>query len=146
MSLAIYRRFMYDDVTLLASVDQDASAWALAVDDPTHVGFDAPRWVPIEAKIVDEHLNWSTTDLSDWASLSDAEPGTIERVFPEANPAVPVGLPMAVMWDISAWTFGMNPRTGASHGFRFTDPQGSTHEFKYASLGGAGRQPFQVGE
>lgn len=137
---------MYDDVTLLASVDRDASVWALAVDGPAQGAFDAPRWVPIEAKIVDDHLNWSTADLSHWGSLRNAEPGTIDRVFPEASPAVPAGLPMAVMWDISAWVYGTNSRTGAPHRFRFTDPRGSTHEFEYVSLGGAARQPSQIGE
>lgn len=146
MALTVFWRFMYDDVRLLASVDPDSSAWSLTVDGATSADAEAPRWVPIEAKIVDEHLNWSTADLTHWDGLRKGDPSVIDHVFPEACPGVPVGLPMAVMWNVSAWTFWTNPRTGEPYRFRFTDPHGSPHEFEYANVVGAAKHPFQIGK
>jgi hypothetical protein len=125
LTLTVFTRHPYSDVTLIASTDPQANAWQLEVEDD-----EAPKWLPIEAKIMDSHLNWSTPDLTLWDVLRLGEPSTIHTVFPDAGRSTPASAPFAVMWDVSAWT---NTTTEALR-FRFTDPAGIVFDLPYRSL------------
>lgn len=126
LSLTVFTRHPYSDVTLLASADPHANAWRLKVEDD-----QVPKWLPVEAMIMDSHLNWSTPDLTLWDVLRLGEPGTIHTVFPDAGRGIPASAPFAVMWDVSAWT---NTRPGDAFRFRFTDPAGIVFDLPYQSL------------
>lgn len=121
MGINIYRRHAYDDVTLLASTDLEASQWTLEVESDEN-----STCQPVQAVVMDSHLNWSTTDLSLWEGLCHGDATSIRQAFPEASSVVPAGVPFAVMWDVSRWVYGK-----LEHGFRFTDPHGSIYEFQH---------------
>jgi hypothetical protein len=129
MGITVYHAHIYDDVTLLASTDPAANAWRLEVEDDQE-----PVWLPIDAVIMDSHLNWSTPDLTLWDALRRGEPTAIKKEFPKASPVIPAG-PFAVMWDVSDWYYTpRNPRTGKNYRFRFTDPDGAEFEFHTSVL------------
>lgn len=119
MGISIHKRHAYDDVTLLASTDLEASHWTLEQRD------EHSAWQPVQAKVVDSHLNWSTTDLSLWEGLCHGDE-TSRQAFPEARSVAPAGVPFAVMWDVSKWVYGTQ-----GHRFRFTGPDGSSYEFQH---------------
>lgn len=121
MGINIYKRHAYDDVTLLASTDLEASQWTLEVER-----FE-PTWELVRAVVMDSHLNWSTTDLSLWEGLRRGDGTSIKQAFPEARPGVPAGVPFAVMWNVSNWVYDRLEQR-----FRFTDPDGSVYEFQHA--------------
>jgi hypothetical protein len=121
MGINIYRRHAYDDVTLLASTDLEASQWTLEVE-----GHQNSTWQPVMAVVMDSHLNWSTTDLSLWEGLCHGDATSIKQAFPEASSVVPAGVPFAVMWNVSEWVYEW-----LNQGFRFIDPPGSIYEFQH---------------
>jgi hypothetical protein len=83
---------------------------------------------------MDSHLNWSTPDLTFWELLRLGEPAAIAHVFPEASNVVPAGTPFAVMWNVSRWYKWSNPKTGEAYQFRYSDPSGGHHEFRYRDV------------
>ena len=130
MGLTVTLRHVYDDVVLLSSTDLVASDWQLQVEST-----EAQEWVPVVAKIMDAHMNWSTPDVSRWEALRRGDPTAVRETFPGARQAVPAGLPLAVMWNISKWYAWHNPRTQRAFRFRFTDPRGHHFEFSRSDLG-----------
>jgi len=76
MGLTVLRRYAYDDVALLASTDPAANAWRLEVESD-----QAPEWLPVDAIIMDSHMNWSTPDLTLWDVLRRGEPSAIQKRF-----------------------------------------------------------------
>jgi len=129
MALTVYRRNAYDDVALLASTDLVASDWQLEVESA-----EAHEWGPVAAVIMDSHMNWSTPDLSRWEALRRGDPTALHETFPAASRVVPVGVPLAVMWNISSWYSWQNPRAERAFRFRFTDPRGAHFEFSHNDL------------
>lgn len=121
MGIRVHKEHAYDDVTLLASTDLEASQWTLEERD------ESSAWRPIQAVIEDSNLNWSTPDLSLWGGLCRGDADAIKRAFPEARSPSPAGVPFAVMWDVSRWVYDWS-----GHRFRFTGPDGSTYEFQHA--------------
>ena len=106
MDFTLYLRRVYDDVALLLSVAPDACDWKLEVDD----GLLERTLVP--AKIVDSHLNWSTSDLTLWTQLRNADSVLIQHLFPDSSKDAPASTPFAVAWDISRWHWNVNSTTG----------------------------------
>lgn len=121
MGITVYKCHAYDDVTLLASTDLEASQWELEVE-----GDNMPAWLHVTAVIMDTHLNWSTTDLSLWEGLYRGDAAVIRQAFPRASDVVPAGVPFAVMWNVSNWVYG-----DLQHSFRFIDPRGSIYDFQH---------------
>lgn len=120
MALTVTKRHMYDDVTLFASTDAEAAHWRL------DVGTGEASWRRVPAVLMDSHLNWKTIDVSKWDELRLGDETAIKAAFPKATSGVPVGLPIAVMWDVSAWVYGTRDRR-----LRFIDPREVTYEFRH---------------
>jgi len=137
MGLTVFRRYAYDDVSLLASTDPAANAWRLEVE-----GSQAPEWLPVDAIIMDSHMNWSTPDLTLWNVLRRGEPSAIQKTFSNSSHVVPAGVPFAVTWNLSTWYEWKNTRTGGEFWFRFTDPVGTVFDFQYQSLLGEREHVF----
>lgn len=128
MEFSFSYRFLYDDVALLRSTDPEANTWRLEVEGNRV----EPWWRPVDAVIMDAHLNWSTPDLTLWSELREGDPTTIKRAFPIANHSVPAAVPFAVVWNISTWYYGgPNPRTGNRYRYRFTQPDRSADVFEF---------------
>lgn len=136
MTLTVSRRFVYDDVALLASTDPTANGWRLEVERG-----EATGWLLVHAKIVDSHMNWSTPDLALWGVLRQGEPSAIHETFPDSSPSVPAG-PFAVAWDVSNWYPWPHPTSRRAYRFRFTDPAGNLFEFHLRSSTGGHEHVF----
>ena len=137
MGLTVFTKYAYDDVALLASTDAGANAWRLEAESG-----DGPGWVPIVSVIMCSNLNWSTPDLTMWDELRRGDPNAIRRAFPEASRVIPVGEPLAVMWDVSSYYKWEKPGTGKGYQLRFTDPLGEAFKFGFGMIVGDDQYTF----
>ena len=141
MGLTVFMRHIYDDVALLASTDAEANSWRLEAESR-----HGPGWVPVASVIECANLNWSTPDLTMWDELREGDPNTIRRAFPDASRGIPVGEPLAVMWDVSSYYYNwQSPQAGKGYLLRFTDPLGETFEFGHSVISGNDQYTFGRG-
>ena len=76
--------------------------------------------------------------MSRWNELRTGSQSAIAEVFPEASPTIPVGEPLAVMWNVSKYL-------GGSGQFRFVAPSGASYPFTLDEIIRAADKPIVFG-